>query len=101
MTVQDNKDGQNIQIKPKETKIRTNQVNKIKYITKDNPIILKTDGIIKQHISKFHTNNALKSLSPTTFFWTVYKRNRNLKQMIASSSYPKKIKNGDKQYFKV
>ena len=45
--------------------------------------------------------NVLKSLSPTTSFWTVYKRNRNLKQMIASSSYPKKIKNGDKQYFKL
>lgn len=82
---------------PKEEikiKQKTNQVNKMKFVTKDSAILLKTDGTIQKYISIFYNDDALKSLFHTNFFWTVYKGNKNLKELIAPSSYPRQIKTG-------
>ena len=57
-----------------------------------NPRLPKIDGIIKKHISILHSDDALKTVFPKDFFSTVYKRNKNLKELIAPSIYPKKNK---------
>ena len=43
----------------------------------------KIEGIIKKHISILHSDNAFKTLLPKDCFSTIYKRNKNLKEMIA------------------
>lgn len=56
---------------PKEEikiKQKTNQVNKMKFVTKDSAILLKTDGTIQKYISIFYNDDALKSLFHTNFF---------------------------------
>ena len=77
-----------------ESKPKTNQVSKIKFVTKYKALLPKIDGIIKKYISILHNNHALKTLFTTDFFCTIYKRNKNLKELIAPSTYPKKINTG-------
>ena len=60
-------------------------------MTKYNPRLPKIDGIIKKHISILHNDDALKTVFPKGCFSTIYKRNKNLKELIAPSVYPKKI----------
>ena len=74
-----------------KSKPETNHVNKIKFVTKYNPRLPKIDGIIKKHISILHNDDALKTVFPKGCFSTIYKRNKNLKELIAPSVYPKKI----------
>ena len=67
----------------RKSKPKTNQVSKIKFVTKCNPMLPKIGGIIKRHISILHSDNAFKALFPKDCFSTIYKRNKNLKEMIA------------------
>ena len=75
----------------RKSKPKTNQVSKIKFVRKYNPMLPKIDGIIKKHISILHSDDALKTLFPKDCFSTIYKRNKNLKGLIAPSIYTKKI----------
>ena len=42
-------------------KPKTNQVSKIKFVTKYNPMLPKKNDIIKKHISILHSDDALKT----------------------------------------
>ena len=75
----------------RKSKPKTNQVSKIKFVTKYNVMLPKIDGIIKKHMSILHNDDALKTLFPKDCFSTIYKRNKNLKELIAPSIYPEKI----------
>ena len=74
----------------RNSKPKTNQVIKIKSVTKYNPRLTKIDGIIKKYISILHTDDALKIVFPIDYLSTIYKRNRNLNELIVPSVYPKK-----------
>ena len=75
----------------RKSKPKTNQLNKIKFVTKYNPRLPKIDVIIRKHISILHNDDALKTVFPKGCFSTIFKRNKNLKELIAPSVYPKKI----------
>ena len=85
----------------RKSKTKTNQVSKIKFVTKCNPRLPKIDGIIKKHISILQSDDALKTVFPKDCFITIYKRNENLKELIAPSIYPKQINTQTKQYYKL
>ena len=46
-------------------KAKTNQVSKIKLVTKYKPRLRKRDGIIRRHISIVHNDDALKTVFPS------------------------------------
>ena len=75
----------------KKSKPKTNQVSKIKFVTKYNLSLPKIYGIIKKHISILQSDDPLKTFFPKDCFSTIYKRNKNLKELIAPSAYPKII----------
>ena len=75
----------------RKSKPKTNQASKIKFVTKYNPRLPKIDGIIKKHISVLNSYDALKTVFPEDCFNTIHKRNKNFKELIAPSIYPKKI----------
>ena len=75
----------------RKNKPKSNQVNKIKFVTKYKPRLPKIDGIIKKHISVLHNDDALRTVFPKGCFSIIYKKNKNLKELIAPSIYPKKI----------
>ena len=74
-----------------KNKPKTSQVSKIKFVTKCNPRLPKIDGIIKKNISILHNDDALKTVFPKVCFSTIFKRNKNLEELIAPSVYPKKV----------
>ena len=67
---------------------KTNQVSKIKFLTTYNPSLPKIDGIIRKHLSLLHSDDSLKQLFPANIFSTIFKRNKNLKEILALSKYP-------------
>ena len=73
----------------RESKPKTNQVSKIKCVTKYNPMLPKIDVIFKKLISILHSDDALKTLFPKDCFSTIYKRNKTLKEWIEPSIYLK------------
>ena len=73
------------------SKPKTNQVSKIKFVTKYNPMLPKVDGIITKDISIQHSHNTLKTLFPKDCFSNIYKRNKSLKELIVPSIYSNKI----------
>ena len=72
----------------RKSKPKTNQVSKIKFVTKYNSRLPKVDGIIKKHISILHSDDVLKTDFPKDCFSTIYKRSKNLKELIAPSVLP-------------
>ena len=84
----------------RKSKPKTNQVGKIEFVTKCNPRLPKIDCIIKKHISILHSDDALKTLFLRDRFSTIYRRNKNWKELIAPSVYPKN-KHQNKQHYKL
>ena len=74
----------------RKRKHKTNQVSKVKFVTKYNPMLPKIDGIIEKYISIIRIDDAFKTLFPIDCLSTIYKRNSNLKELIAPSICSKK-----------
>ena len=65
---------------------KNNQVSKIKLLTTYNPSLPKIDGIIRKHLPLLHSDDGLlKKLSPANTFSTIFKRNKNLKEILSQS----------------
>ena len=67
---------------------KTNQVSKIKILTTHNPSLPKIDEIIGKHLSLLHSDDPIKQLFPAYIFSTIFKCNKNLKEILAPSRYP-------------
>ena len=64
-------------------------MSKVKFITTFNLALTSIEGLIKKHIHYLHTHKVLKKVFTNKMFSVIYKRNRNLKEMVAPSLYPK------------
>ena len=69
-------------------KPKNNQVSKIKFLTAYNPSLPKIDRLIRKRYSLLHSGHSLKQLFPTNIFSTIFKHNKNLKEILAPSKYP-------------
>ena len=67
---------------------KNNQVHKIKFLTTYNPSLPKIDGIIRKHLPLLRSDDSLKKLFPANIFRTIFKRNENLKEILAPSKHP-------------
>ena len=65
------------------------EVSKVKFITTFNPDLPSIEGLIKKHIRYLYSDEVLKKVFPNKKFSVIYKRNKNLKEMVAPSLYPK------------
>ena len=62
---------------------------KVKFIINFNPALPSIEGLIRKHIHYLHSDEVLKKAFPNTKFCVIYKRNKNLKEMVAPSLYHK------------
>ena len=67
----------------------SSQECKVKFITTFNPAIPSIEGLIKKHIHYLHSDWVLQKVISNKKFSVIYKRNKNLKEMVAPSLYPK------------
>ena len=65
------------------------EVRKVKFITTFNPALPSIEGLIRKHIHYLQSDEVLKKAFPSNEFSVIYKRNRNLREMVAPSLYPK------------
>ena len=85
----------------RKSKPKANHASKIKFVAKCSPILPKVDGIIKKKVPVLHSDDALQTLFPKNCFSTIYKRNKNLKELIAPSICNKKNKHKNKLYLRL
>ena len=64
-------------------------MGKVKFITTFNPDLPSIEGLIKKHIHYLHSDEVLKNVFPNKKFSVIYKRNKNLKEIVEPSLYPK------------
>ena len=64
--------------------------SKVKFITTFNPALPSIEGLIRKHIRYLQSDEVLKKASPNNKFSVIYKRNKNLKAMVAPSLYTKR-----------
>ena len=72
----------------KASKRKPNQVRKIYFFTSYNPSLPCMNTLIKKHLPLLHSDDNLKTLLPKETFNVVYRRNKNLKDLLAPSFFP-------------
>ena len=65
------------------------EVSKVKFITTFNPALPIIEGFIRKRIHYLHSDEVLKKAFPSNKFSVLCKRNKNLKEMVVLSLYPK------------
>ena len=64
-------------------------MSKVKFITTFDPSLPSIEGLIRKHIHYLHSDEVLKKVFLNNKFFVIYKRNKNLKEIVAPSLYPK------------
>ena len=82
------------------SKLSRNEARKIKpksqandqilFTTTYNPMLPNMRSLIKKHLPVLHSDTNLKNIFPENFICTVFKRNRNLKEILSPSLYTKR-----------
>ena len=70
------------------SKQNPNQVRKINFFTSYNPSLPYMNTLIKMYFPLLHSDDNLKTLFPTETFNVVYRRNKNLKELLTPSLFP-------------
>ena len=64
-------------------------VSWVKFITTSNLPLPSIENLIRKHIHYLHKDEVLKKSFPNNKFFVIYKRMKNLKEIVAPSLYPK------------
>ena len=63
-------------------------MSKVKFITTFNPALPSIEGVVRKNIHYLNSDVVLKKACPNNTFSVIYKRNKNLREIVAISSYP-------------
>ena len=74
-------------------------MSKVKSITTSNPALPSIEDLIRKQIHYLHSDEVLKEAFPNNTFPVIYKRNKNLKEMVALSLYPKSSIKSKRTYY--
>ena len=69
-------------------KVKSNQVRKLNFFTTYNPSLPNMDTLVKKYLPLLHSDENLKELFPASAFNTIYRRNKDLKELLSPSLYP-------------
>ena len=70
------------------SKQKPNHVKKINFFTSYNPSLPYMNTHFKKYLHLLHNNDSLKTLFPTETFNVVYRRKKNLKELLTLSLFP-------------
>ena len=68
--------------------MKSNQVRKLNFFTTYNASLPNMDTLVKKYLPHLHSDENLKELFPASDFNTIYRRNKNLKELLSPSLYP-------------
>ena len=69
-------------------KVKSNHVRKLNFFTTCNPSLPNMDTLVTKYLPHLHNDDNLKELIPASAFNTIYRRNKNLKELLSPSLYP-------------
>ena len=69
-------------------KVKSNQVRKLNFFTTYNPSLPNVDTLVKKYLALLHCDENLKELFPASASNTIYRRNKNLKELLSPSLFP-------------
>ena len=72
----------------RRTKVKSNQVRKLNFFTTYNPSLPNMDTLVKKYLPLLHSDENLKELFPASVFNTIYRRNKNLKELLSLWLFP-------------
>ena len=71
-------------------KVKCNQVRKLNFFTTYNPSLPNMDTLVKKYLPLLHSDENLKELFSASAFNTIYRRNKNIKELLSLSLFPNK-----------
>ena len=74
--------------KARRPKVKSNQVRKLNFFTTCNPSLPNMDTLVKKYLPLLHSDENLKELFPASAFNTIYRRNKNRKELLSPSLFP-------------
>ena len=63
-------------------------MRKLNFFTTYNPSLPNMDTLVKKYLPLLHSDENLKELFPASAFNTIYRRNKNLKELLSPSLFP-------------
>ena len=69
-------------------KVKSDQVRKLNFSTTYNPSLPNMNTLVKKYLPLLHSDKNLKELFPASAFNTIYRRNKNLKELLSPSLFP-------------
>ena len=81
------------EVRQKQTK--QDKVSHLKFITSYNPLLPNIHNIIQNNLSLLHSDKNMKKISPSKSIETLYRREKNLKEILPPSLFPAKPKNSE------
>ena len=68
--------------------MKSNQVRKLDFCTTYNPSLPNMDTLVKNSLPLSHSDKNLRELFHASAFNVIYRRNKNLKELLSPSLYP-------------
>ena len=72
----------------RRTKVKSNQVRKFNFFTTYNPNVPNMDTLVKKYLLLLHSDKNLTELFPASAFNTIYRRDKDLKELLSPSLFP-------------
>ena len=77
----------------RQKQTKKDKVSGLKFITTYNPALSNIRNIIQNNLSILHTDENMKKIFSSKFIKTLYRREKNLKEILSPSLFPAKPKN--------
>ena len=71
-------------------KVKSNRMRNLNFFTTYNPSLPNMDTPVKKYLPLLYSEKNLKELCPSSAFNTIYRRNKNLKDLLSPSLFPNK-----------
>ena len=79
----------------RQKQTKQDKVSDLKFITTYNPALSNIHNIIQNNLSILHTDENMKKIFPSKSIKTLYRREKNLKEILSPSLFPAKPKNSE------
>ena len=84
-----------IRSEARQKQTKQDKVSGLKFITTYNPALLNIRNIIQNNLSILHTDENMKKIFPSKSIKTLYRREKNLKEILSPSLFSAKPKNSE------
>ena len=79
----------------RQKQIKQDKVSHLRFVTSYNPALPNIHNIIENNLPILHTDENMKKIFPSKSIKALYRREKNLKEILSPSLFPAKTKNSE------